>query len=347
MIAAAATSPVLSGCSSDDNTTTTPPKEDGGHDAGRDGARDATSDHKTAADAPSVNSDAGPGSLTKVTKAGAFTAIFDAVPDPAGTTVYFTGIDAKGNVGVYSVPATGGAATAVQTGAPFTAPFGITISSDGKTLYVADPGLDGGSDLGEIVSLPVGGGTPKAVSGSADAFPRAITIDVSSGKDELVYTGVSTKTGALGVFQLPISGGTPTSLAEGAPFVDPSGVAVDGKGDVYVLDTQASKSYRGAIFKVSKSAATVFATDLWVGYPAGIAFTVDGKGLVVSGLEAAEGPDAVWSFTVAGGVQTSLVSADHLSSLTNAAGLHRAADVNVFAFVDSAGDGTDAVYVIN
>src|SRR5580692_3775169 len=72
--------------------------------------------------------DAGPGKLTALTKAGAFTSIFDAVPDSDGKNVYFTGINEKGSVGVFVVSATGGTATVVQTGAPFIAPFGIAIS---------------------------------------------------------------------------------------------------------------------------------------------------------------------------------------------------------------------------
>jgi hypothetical protein len=35
-----------------------------------------------------------------------------------------------------------------------------------------------------------------------------------------------------------------------------------------------------------------------------------------------------------------------LDKLSSAAGLHRAATLDLLAFVDSGGDGTDAIYVI-
>jgi sugar lactone lactonase YvrE len=332
--------PLSVGCGSSDGAITTT------IDASTDTSSDAPVKTEGGSDATGPVPDAGPGKLTVLTKTGAFKSIFDAVPDSDGKNIYFTGMDEKGLVGVYLVAATGGTATAVATGSPFVAPFGIAISTDDTTLYVADPGADGGNDLGEILSLPVKGGTPKPVSGTADLLPRGIAIDSSSGKDTLVFSGIDKKTGVQGVFEIAVGGGTPDTLAEGAPFVDPSGVAVDSQGNVYVTDTLAAKSHQGEILKIDKGAAASFATDLWVGYPAGIAFTLDNKGLIVSGLATSEGPDTISSFLVPSAKQGTFVS-DGLKDLSNAAGLHRAAKVNIFAFVDSAGDGTDAVYVIN
>jgi hypothetical protein len=137
-----------------------------------------------------------------------------------------------------------------------------------------------------------------------------------------------------------------TTLAEVAPFADPSGVTADSNGNVYVMDTQAATSHRASIIKVNAAgAASVFSSDLFVGYPAGISMTADATQLVVSGLDTGEGPDHVASFPTIGGAPTPYVSSG-FSMLSNAAGIHRAANVNVFAFVDSAGYGTDAVYAI-
>jgi sugar lactone lactonase YvrE len=290
--------------------------------------------------------DAGPETVTALTSAGAFTSIFDAVPDATGTTVYFTAINSAGAIGVFSVPAAGGAPTTVLAGAPFIAPFGITISSDGNTLYVADPGIESANDLGEILSLPTSGGATTAIAGTGDLLPRGVTITNDGSEDTLVFTGIDGTTGAQGVFKIAPAGGTATTVAEGSPFVDPSGIAADALGNFYVMDTEAAASHRGALIKIaSTGVASALVTNLWVGYPAGIAVTLDGEGLIVSGLAGAEGPDTISSFPVLGDASTPFVPTG-LSGLSNAAGLHRAAKANFFAFVDSAGDGTDAVYAI-
>jgi hypothetical protein len=330
---------------------------EGGEEGGLDGSMPMTdsmpaNDGMTTGDVVTTG-DASDGSaplaLSALTKPMAFAAIFDAVPNSTGTTVYFTALDTAGNVGVYSVPvgAAPAAATALATGAPFIAPFGIAIGSNDGTVYVADPGaVDSvGDDRGSVFSLATTGSpTPIAVGGTPDYQPRGITVGTTGTSDTLFFTGNDQATGAPGVFSVSSSGGTVANVIEGAPFVDPSGVAVTSSGDVYVLDTVAAGSHRGAIIKGSGGTASAVASNLWVGYPAGIALNQGGTGLVVSGLSTASGPDTISSVTLTG-TSTPLITTG-LANLSNAAGLHRASNANVYAFVDSAGDGTDAVYVI-
>jgi hypothetical protein len=325
------------GCSGDDTSGESPDGSttDGGpigDGSGLDGSADT---------GPS-----GPLALTKLTAAGAFTSIFDAAPSPDGSTIYFTAIDMTGKVGVFAVPIAGGTASSVATGAPFIAPFGIAVSTDGMKLYVADPGVDAGSDLGEMFAVATSGGTPAPVAGTANLFPRGLTITSANGSDTVVFTGIDGTTGAPGAFSIAAAGGAATKIADGSPFVDPSGIAVDTAGNTYVVDTEAAASHRATILKIDTTGATTsLATDLFVGYPAGIAVAQDGAHLIVSGLAAGGGADTVSSYAIAGGAPTPVVSSG-LTALFNAAGLHRAATANVYAFVDSAGDGTDAVYAI-
>jgi len=66
---------------------------------------------------------------------------WDSTPSPDAKMIYFTAAGGKSGPGVFSVAATGGAVKVLAVGAPLIMPLGIAVSSDGKTLYVADQGL--------------------------------------------------------------------------------------------------------------------------------------------------------------------------------------------------------------
>ncbi len=302
------------------------------------GGSDAKNDGNDASTALAIYQD---------TASGAFTTIFDATPSPDGTKIYFTAIDGNGNAGAYWTPVGNGIQTVTQASAGnvLVAPLGVAVSSDGNTLYIADPGaIDStGGDDGVIWSLALPHATPALVAGSDGIYARGLTVDKSGGSDTLVFTGVDSS-GRAGLFTLAAAGGTAMTVAAGAPFDDPSGVTVAPNGDYYVFDVTAGGSHRADVIKVSGGAATAVIADLFVGYPAGITMNAAGNAIVLSGLASASGPDTLTVVDALG--QASPLVASGLSSLTNAGGLHRAANANVYAFVDSAGDGTDAVYVI-
>jgi sugar lactone lactonase YvrE len=276
-----------------------------------------------------------------VATAAAATLPLDATPDPTGKTIYFTGVDPVAGPGVFSVPADGSNTTpvAVQAGAPFAAPFGIAISTDGKTLYVADSGaVDATSnmDLGVIFSLPVGGGTPAILAGSALSEARSLEVHQVNGSDVIFYTGLDPKSGVPGVFELPAAGGMVTTVAEGAPFGDPCGIAIAADGTLYVTDTIASGSRTANVFKVDPTfAVTTFAAGLRVGYPAGIALSHDEKTLFVSSLDPVALTDQVLEFDVATMAPGPTFTMG-INSFTEAAGLHRAKNADVFSWADSA-----------
>lgn len=257
---------------------------------------------------------------------------FDATPDPDGTAVYFTGAGAEGN-GVFKVVLASGTKSEVFVGEPFAAPVGIAISDDGTTLFLADPAAESGAeDAGQIFSLSTSGGIPAALAGGSGKVPRG--LDVRGNK--IYFSGKG------GVYSLPTSGGQATTLAEGAPLVDPVGIAANAAGEVFVLDSAAAGG--ATLFKVAGGAVTVLVEGLGVGFPAGIALSLDEKAVLVSAVDPATGKDVVWVVDVTTGKLTPF--SDTIGQFTEAAGLHRAKNKELFAWADSKANGTGTVFVL-
>jgi hypothetical protein len=273
----------------------------------------------------------------------------DATPDLDATTIYFTAIDSTVGPGVFKVPADGSNTTPVKVAAgdPFVAPFGIAIGTDGNQLYIADPGADAGGDHGEIFVLPIGGGTPSALAGSADMIPRSLEIIKEGTSDVIYFTGTDKADGQSGVFKIPVSGGAATAVAKGAPFVDPSGIAVAKDGTVYVADTISSLSHTANIVKVDKNGtATTFLSDLHVGYPAGVALSQDEGTLLISALDPDKGTDVLLQIDIGTAMSQNPVTAN-IDTFYESAGLHRAKAKNVFAWADSsAGPNGGRVFLV-
>src|SRR5690349_13311667 len=76
-----------------------------------------------------ASADAAVKEIKQATQSGDYSSPLDSTPDPEGTNIYFTATGPKGQ-GVFKVPAAGGAASEVFTGAPFVAPRGIYMSAD-------------------------------------------------------------------------------------------------------------------------------------------------------------------------------------------------------------------------
>lgn len=272
---------------------------------------------------------------------------FDATPDPEGETIYFTGADPALGSGVFKVPAAGGTVSQVKLGAPFVAPFGITTSSDGATLYVADPGAETGDDAGDIFSMSTSGAAPTSVAGIAGFVPRGVEVISENDADQLYFTGRDSS-GVPGVFKVTAAGGTPAKVASGPPFVDPSGVAVAANGDVYVTDTRAPGSKRASVIQVKGAVVEELVTDLHVGYPVGIAISTNGTTLFVSGLDPATQTDVLLRIDIATKATTPWMGdADtDISKFMEPAGMHRAKNKDVFAWVDSKAGANGTVFLI-
>lgn len=295
--------------------------------------------------------------ISSVKPAGNGVGALDATPDPDGTNLYFTAYDPVNGPGVFKVPADGSNPTpsVIATGAPFAAPFGITISSDGKQLYVADAGAitdpmnPYGTDHGAIFVLPVGGGTPTAIAGSDGASPRSLEIAIEGGSDVIYFTGVDKTNGKPGVFKLPVGGGTAMVVAEGPPFVDPSGIVIAKDGTVYVADTVAAATGLANIIKITGGNAAPFLQDLRVGYPCGVALSKDEVTLLVSSLDPDKKTDQVLQVDI--GSMQAMPFTMGIDTNYEAAGLHRARNADVYAWADTKATpmgmtGTGTVFVI-
>lgn len=286
------------------------------------------------------------GTIASVANGSTFSSPFDATPSPDGKTVYFTGIGSDGTGGVFSVAAAGGGAVMrLDMGGALVSPFGIAVSPDGKQLYVADPAADDDTTglYGAVFVLPAAGGTPTVLGGTQGLAPRSVVVAGGN----LYLTAGADGMGGPGVYQSSLSGGMPTAVAKGAPFVDPSGVAVTQGGDVYVVDTVASGSSLASVILVHGGKAAQFVPDLGVGYPAGCALVQDESALLVSGIDRSSKTDVVYRISPLAGSPNVTSFNKTIGSFYEAAGLHRALGADVYAWADSSANGSGTVYLLS
>jgi len=282
------------------------------------------------------------GNFTPAANAQSVSSPFDATPDLTGANIYFTAIGPNG-AGVFKVAASGGPVTEIFSGTPFVSPMSIALSSDGTELFVSDIGASTATtDGGCIFSLPVGGGAPSDIAAADGMTPRGIEV----AGDFLYFTGTASDQ-SVGVFKMPIGGGPVTTLASGKPFENPSGIAINAAGDVFVVDAASATSSRAAIYKLPAdgSDASVFLSNIAVGYPAGIVFNQAESLLLVSALDTTTGTDAVLAVDVGSASVTKITSG--IDKFVEPAGLHRAHGADVFAWADSAANNFGTVYVIS
>lgn len=268
---------------------------------------------------------------------------FDATPSPDGKTVYYTALREESGErvpGIFKVPASGGEIEVLASGEPLAAPLGISVSYDGATLYVADPGAANG---GAIMTLPASGGAVSPLAGTEGYRPGGLVVAKTDEQPALWFTGVDPSTGARGVFTTALGGGGVTAVATGTPFAEPGGVAVSKEGRVFVADALASDGL-SALIEVTGGQATRFVESIGVGFPAGVTLTHDESTIIVSGLDPVSRTDVVYMVNAATREVTRFT--DTVSAFHEPAGLHRAHDTNVFAWADSRANDTGTVYVL-
>ncbi len=276
----------------------------------------------------------------------------DATPSPDGKDVYFIasskvteedGIGAVRQPGIYKVSAAGGPVTKLFQGEPLVAPFGITVSNDGQTLYIADFGAVTSEDRsdGAVYSLSVGGGTPTVLAGTEGLAPGGVEV----GGESLYITG--RKDGKAGLFKTGFTGGAVSPVATGPMFSDPGGVAVARDGTAYVVDTGSAmhtSAFASVVKVFADGRSEVVSEGLQVGAPAGIALSKDEKTIYVSGFDTEKGTDVVFTIDAASHAMESFT--DTIADFGASAGLHRARNVDVFAWADSQANGHGTVYVL-
>ena len=292
-----------------------------------------------------------------------FYAPLDATPDPDGNQFYFTAMSNQG-AGVFAVPATGGSVVTLTVGAPFVAPVGLVVSTDGQRIYIADPNAAIATTpaiaarvpltaTGALFSLPSSGGRPTLLAGTEHTAPRGLTLVKENAVDVIYFTGVAPEDGQPAVMKIPASGGTLTVLEKGGQLVAPVGIAVSKTGAIYLADQAASGGELGAVFRFNphthegrSSHAELLADRVRMGNPAGITLTFDESLLLVSTLE----PNArtsqvlvINTTTRDQGIVNKIVGVN-----TASGGLHRAHNNNVMVWcgVTAGSGGQGIVYRI-
>jgi hypothetical protein len=264
---------------------------------------------------------------------------FDTVPSSDGSTLYFTATSvSKNTLGVFSVPSTGGVATTLFVGAPLVDPHGLAISSDDKTLFIADgaAGYDpsnatGTSDLGGVFSMSTSGGTPTLIAGTAGLRPRGIDVAKEDSGDVVYFSGQTISDGKATVFRLPAGGGNVAPVFSGAPLTDVSGVAVSHSGTTYVANVSgAAGSTSATIFQIQNGSIRELVSGILVGNPAGVSLSQDDKTLLVSGQDRVFGTSVVYRVNI----ETKAITQYNqgLENSPDSGGLHRARNADVFGW---------------
>ena len=289
----------------------------------------------------------GPGTTTGITINEAahdaqFASPFDATPDPEGTHVFFTALTKDGPA-VFRSERGGGGLTRLFAGEPLVSPFSIAISDDGRDLFIADAAAETSEadERGAVFRMSVsgtgGGGTPAVVAGTSGTTPRGIEVRGA----EVYFSG--SQEGVPAVFAMPLAGG-PSAILTGAPLRDPGGIAVAASGAVYVVDGAGAASQSANVLKIEGGGAAIVATDIRVGFPAGLALGANDATLLVSALDGETARDRVLVIDLASLATTSFDETIH--PFSDPAGLHRARRAPVFAWADSQAQGTGTVYVL-
>jgi Tol biopolymer transport system component len=277
-------------------------------------------------------------SVSPVTSGGAtFRLPYDAALSPDGKTAYFTSLVDDG-AALFSSPVSGGSATKL---ADLVGPGSVDVTADGRTVVVADPGVETSTGaIGALVSVSSSGGTPAVVTGTEGTLPQGVAISGS----RIVFSGVDPADGVPGVFETTVGGGLSTVLKSG--LGDPSGVAVASSGEVYVLDADSDGSSTRRIVKIAGGSATQLVTGLRVGYPSGIALAENGLYLLVASTDPATGNARFERFGLTGMSAGAPVNMT-IGSFSEPAGLHRAAGSDRYAYVDSSASGSGTVFIVN
>lgn len=268
--------------------------------------------------------------------------VFDAAPDPEGFQVYIAAVGDNGP-GVFKAPTDGSSLkpTEVKVGDPFADPFGIALSSDGKQIYITDPGADTPQQKGQIFTLPVIGGNPAPLSGTEETLPRAITVADENNKDVLYYSGTDPMNGAPTIFKVAASGGKATVVAAGDLLTEPNGIAVAKSGDVYVCDALAANVI---VISGGKQAA-LLKDPIKTGSPCGVALSLDEKTLYVTALDPGTLTDVILVVDIAASKMATPFSTG-LEKLSEIGGIHRSKNADLFSFVDSTGPASGTVWTL-
>jgi hypothetical protein len=287
-----------------------------------------------------------------------FSSPLDATLSPDGKTAYFIAVlpEVSSETSQQPMPERSGifmmpigsteAPTVLASGDPLASPLNLDISSDGKTLYIADAAAgQGEGDLGSLLTLDVSGGTLTPVEASAGYRPRGVIVVNQDWRDQVYFTGNDPADGLPGVFKLDTKTNEVLEVSKSDLFVDPSGIVVADNGDVFVADTQTGGRLANVIQIPKEKEAMALIPNIKLGYPAGISISKDQQILIVSALDPVTSKDTVIRWDLKEGSMSTFNSG--IDQFEESAGLHRAKDVESYVWADSRANGGGTVYVIN
>lgn len=265
----------------------------------------------------------GGGVLVRVAADG-LDAPLDATPDAAGRTIYFLTHQAGGR-----------ALLRVEDGAPVELAAGLgaaarslAIAGDGSALAVADGGLE------RVATVD---GARARIAEAEDFDVRGVDVVREGGVETIFFTGVDPADGEVGVFRAPLAGGAVEVVSKGFGAADLDGLARAADGTLYVSDLM------GALWRArTGEAPEAVLTDIRVGDPAGVALTRDESTLLISSLSDAGASQVVLLDTAA--LTTGVFDGGGIGENRASGGVHRARDVDVFAWADVTAGAHGTVY---
>ncbi len=176
------------------------------------------------------------------------------VPEPSGDVVYFSGVDASGEAGIFKVGASGGQVTAVKKGEPFVDPSGVAVARDGDVWAVDTAGPSGAARLLRVS----GGQATEVLSELAVGYPAGVALSLRDGVVLVSALDPQKRTDA--VIRYVIAAGEVEQISTGIDaFAEPAGLhraknvdsyiwadsaanhdarQADGAGTVYVINKQ-------------------------------------------------------------------------------------------------------------
>jgi hypothetical protein len=283
------------------------------------------------------------GTVIEVSEAAAsLDSAFDATPDPFGDTIYFIASVSNG-AGVFKVSGAGGTVTEVFVGKPFVEPRGISMSTDGASILVADLGADPDGGGAILVLDPDGGVAPVALKGSEGLHPRAIDVIEGTSEDQVYFAGKKADD-TPAIFRLGEKGGTAEIVSEGGSLAQPDGLAVTFDGVVYVADHGKDDPTEGRVLEIVGDQVTPIADGILLGEPAGIALLLDESAILVSSVNPDEKSSQV--VIIDAKKHATAIFDDVIKENSGSGGLHRAHTKNVFAWAGYLGGTSGGVYKV-
>ncbi len=278
-------------------------------------------------------------SVEPVAESSDFWSPLDASPSPDGKLIYFTAMNEDGPAVMSVEP--GSAPTVLASGGLLVSPFSIVPSLDGSRLFVVDSGAEGDTEVtGRVFSMSSSGGEPSALSAADGTMPKSLTVAEVDGAERIYFTGVLADDESTPAIMSMAADGTDFKVElSGEPLVDPSGIAVTAKGVIFVADSNADALGHAAIVAVENGEASLLASDLRVGFPAGIALDFEERALFVSGLSKEDSSSLVYHIVLDSKEITTI--SDGISHNSESAGVHRAHKADVFAWANADGDELD------